>query len=180
MEGNIHPMKKTEVQKLFNDHDKMLHALSHRCSRRCGRPEEEVYGQACYEFMRAVSGYRKERGEFGTYMFQTVKNNLLSWAIKNDLPKDPDLLPELVAQTPSPRRALELKEWLAGLSEECREVARIILDGPAEIMDVAEDALLTRKAVMGALRRYLRKEKGWSWPRIWRVFREMRTAVEEM
>lgn len=177
MEGDV-PVKKAMAEKLFKDHEKMLHALAHRCSRRCGRPEEEVYGQACYEFMRACAGYKKSKGEFGTYMFKTVKNNLITWAVKNDLPKDPELCPELVAPVPSPRRMLELKEWLGGLSEECREVARIILDGPAEVMEVAEDALLTRKAVMGALRRYLRKEHGWSWPTIWRVFREMRSAVE--
>jgi len=170
-------MTKQETTKLFEQHDLLLHKLSHQCASRCGRPEDEVYGQACYLFMQATESFEPGRGkEFTNYLHSTVHNRLIDWAHKYDLPPDPETAPELTTTIPDPRKALMVKEWLAGLSAECREVATIILNGPAEVLELGT-GMIVPKAVRGALRHHLRA-KGWSWPRIWATFTALKAEVK--
>ena len=53
----------------------------------------------------------------------------------------------------------------------------IILNGPAEVLDLGS-GVITPKRVKGALRRYLRNEKGWSWPKIWDTFTALKAEVK--
>lgn len=98
----------------------------------------------------------------------------MDWGKKNDLPPDPKTYQEPSSMM-TPSRALEIKEWLEGLSDECHEVAMIILNGPTEVLDIPLTA--GKKMVMGALRRHLREEKKWSWPKIWGTFQEIKAEV---
>jgi len=160
---------------LFEKYSPMLHKLSHQCASRCGRPEEDAFGEASELFMLAVCEYDEERGAaFGTYLYSVAKNGLGDWGKKNDLPPDPELLPEPIAAMPDPCKVLMVKEWLMNLSDECKEVASIILNGPAEVLDLT--TMNTTKAVRGALYKHLR-DIGWSWPKIWSTFQEMKKEV---
>ena len=125
--------------------------------------------------MKSTERFDPKRGKFGTFMYSCVKNGLIDWGMRNDLPLDPISLPEDADQQPDPCRALMVKEWLAGLPNECREVAMIILNGPAETLGAVDD-LLGRKKVLGALRGHLR-EQGWTWSRIWKTIRAMKREV---
>ncbi|MFA5377429.1 MAG: sigma factor [Dehalococcoidia bacterium] len=173
-------MTKRQIQTAFEQYTPMLHRLSHQCAGRCGRPEDEVYGQACYEFVRAASSFDANRNaSFATYALACVRNNIAKWGMQNPPAGDPDLAP--VAETPEfvrPDRQLMQKEWLAGLSDECREVAMIILNGPAEVLCLAQGA--GRKAVLGTLRHYLQEERGWGLRKIWKTIREMKQVVAAM
>ena len=170
-------MTKRQTTRLFTKHEKMLHKLAYQCARRCGREEPEVFQQACLIFMRATSSYNPARAGFGTYLWMMVHNCLIEWAKRNDLPPENGEVPE-VTHDLNPRRTLELKEWLEELSEECREVAKIILSGPSEVLDLTGQTLCP-KAVRGALVRHLRSE-GWHWSKVWRTMRKMKTAVSEL
>ena len=173
-------MTKQQTNELFTKYEKMLHDLSHKCATRCGRPEDEVFGQASFLFMKAVGESNKgpdlgPDASFSSFLWTCVHNGLLDWAKKNDLPPDPDLIPERVDTTPRPDKAMMVKEWLEGLSEECKEVAAIILNGPGEVLDLSTTP--TAKEIKGALRRYLREEKRWSWPRIWETFTTLKKEI---
>jgi len=167
-------MTTQQITSQFLQFDRLLHSLSHRCAARCGRPEAEVYGQACYLFTVAANSHDPARGEFGPYMHSCVRNGLASWAVKNDLPPDPDGLPE-PSYSRNPARALEIKEWLSGLTEECREVAMLVLNGPTEALEIAGP--MTPKAVRGTLVKYLRHNKGWAWPKIWGTLQAVKREV---
>ena len=167
-------MTRKQINDQFEQYTPLLHKLSHQCANRCGRPEEEIYGEACYLFMIAIEAYDPARGAFGRYLWSVVHNGLYTWAFKYDLPPDTDNLPEESTRQ-TPRDNAMFHDWLAGLSDECREVAMIILNGPAEVLDIPLTA--GKKMVMGALRRYLREEKHWSWPRIWGAFKEIKQEV---
>jgi hypothetical protein len=171
-------MTKQETTTLFEKHDLLLHKLSHQCASRCGRPEDEVYGQACYLFMHSLETYPVDKPHYklAQWIACVVRNGLIDWAHKYDLPPDPETLPELTTDIPDPSKALMVKEWLAGLSGECREVAMIILDGPAEVLGLGT-GMIVPKAVRGALRHYLRS-RGWSWPRIWSTFTALKAEVK--
>ena len=170
-------MTKTEIERAYNQYQPLLHKLSHQCAGRCGRPEDEVYGQACYLFMQATESFDPAQGkQFRPYLQSMVHNRLIEWAMKYDLPPDPETSPELTTDIPDPRKTLMVKEWLAGLSEECREVAMIILNGPAEVLELGT-GMIVPKAVRGALRHHLRA-RGWSWPKIWGTFAALKAEVK--
>ena len=76
-----------------------------------------------------------------------------------------------------PRKRLELKETIDGMSEEAKFVVSVILDCPAEILEL--DGTEKPKTIRGALVRYLR-ESGWAWSLIWDTFKEVKTTVARM
>jgi DNA-directed RNA polymerase specialized sigma24 family protein len=177
-------MTKLEIEQAYKQYDKMLHKLSHQCAGRCGRPEEDVYGQACFLFMQATTTYRPGRGAFGTWLYTCIKNGLATWGIKMDVPRQlpADWRPGLVATndpvtTLTPDRQLMFKDWLANLSEECREVALIILSGPAEVLEIGTGGC--RKITARMIKTYLRG-RGWTYPRIWQTMRELKQQVQNI
>ncbi len=170
-------MTKTEIEIQFKKNEPMLHKLAHQCASRCGRPEDEVYQQACYEFMQATETYHLEKGFTYSYWSACVRNNLIQWGMKNPLVVcDPE---GLLVDVPDsafaqPDEQVMRREWIDNLSDECREIAMIVLNGPSEVLHLTQDS--GRKAVLGALSRYLRGEKGWTWPKIWKTIQDMKQA----
>ena len=166
-------MTKKQINDQFVKFTPLLHKLSHQCASRCGRPEADVFPQACFLFMQATKTYDAKYA-FRPYMQSHVHHGLIGWGIKNDLPADPaNLLEPTTSRTPADTAIFN--EWLSNLKEEVREVAMIVLNGPIEVLDIVDTA--APKAVRGALRHYLRKTKGWSWPKIWSIIRETKAAV---
>ncbi|MDD4985653.1 MAG: sigma factor [Dehalococcoidales bacterium] len=191
-------MTKTEIEQAYNQYQPLLHKLSHQCASRCGRPEEDVYGQACWLFMQATESFNPAQGEaFRPYMQSTVHNGLIKWGRKMDLPltlpyydkehsfgKPIDIVGEgnLVANGQStsltPDRQVIFHEWLTNLSTECREVVMIILNGPGEVLDLGM-GMIVPKTVKGALRRYLRS-KGWTDYRLWKTLKTLKMEVKAL
>jgi hypothetical protein len=173
-------MTKQQIETAYKQYNPLLHKLSHQCASRCGRPENEVYGQACYEFVKAANTFDSRRQvAFATYALACVKNNLTRWGMRNPLAGDPDLAPATKAPAyECPDRQLMRKEWFTCLPAECQEVVMIILNGPGELLDLAQDA--GRKAVLGALRIYLQKECGWGLRKVWKTIREMKQLTAAM
>lgn len=167
-------MTQKKIEKMFKKHDALLHKLSHQCSRRCWRPEEECYGQACYLFTLAANRFRDDQGaQFISYLYSCVLNGLHVWGKKNDLPPDPENIPEQRTMI-DPSYLVEIKDWVENLPEECREVAMIILNGPAEILKLGTDG--GKKITAGAIKNFLRS-KGWSWPKIWKTIHALKAEV---
>jgi len=167
-------MTKREIEETFTKYENMLHKLAYGYARSYGRTEEEMFSHACETFMKVCDTFDSSRGvSISTYLHAAVRNSLGTYVQKNDLPKD-TVFVDQPAEGPSPRQSLIAKEWLADLSDECKMVAMIILNGPAEILDIPKAA--TPRAVKGALQRHLRK-LGWSWPKIWETISEMKHAV---
>ena len=172
-------MTKRQTTKAYAEHDRLLHLLSHRCAARCGRPEEDCYGQACYLFMRAASTYTPERGKLSTWVYLHVRNGLVDWGKRNDLPVP---MPEGVepATHVSPARALEIKDWLANLSTECREVATLIINGPAEILEYGPGRAGNQRRIGSkAILRYM-VGRGWGWVKARHTLRQLKAAVAEL
>lgn len=177
-------MTKQQIEQAYAQYDKLLHKLSQQCSRRCGRPEEDCYGQACWLFMRAVSTYKPGKCKLGTYIYAVVRNGLIEWGRKMDIPRElpSDWRPGFIfcndpVSELTPDKSLVFKEWLANLSEECREVATIILNGPTEILEFGNGNL--RKLTSSSIMKYL-LSRGWSWPKARRTLRSLKAAVASL
>jgi len=169
-------MTKKEIETQFTQLTPMLHQLAHICAGRCGRPEEEAFGEACYWFAKAANTWNKRRGvRFITYCYVVVHRGLIMWGRKMDLPPDPENAPERVT-TLTPAWHAHFNDWLEHLSDECREVARLILDGPAEVLGlVGGETYIAANAIKSHLRR-----QGWDYPRIWNTMRELKAAVRAL
>lgn len=135
-------------------------------------------------FMKACVTYDESRGGFHTHLHRVLTSNLCRYVGKVDIvPSLPetdegggtglDHLPDTTGNS-CPRRALMFKETLANLSEEAREVAMIILNGPAEILGLVGNE--PPKAIRGAIKNHLR-DQGWDWPSIWQAFKELKEVV---
>lgn len=191
-------MTKKEIEIAYRQHDALLHKLSHRCARRCGRPERDVYGQACYLFMKATISFDPARGSFRTYLYKFLRNELALWGIRNplavgwiaegDAPEGgpgtskerysyyADTYPEL-RTTLTPAHIVGVRDWVDNLSDECREVALIIINGPAEILELGKDGCC--KITAERIKHYLRK-KGWDWPKVWRTIHDLKAQVASL
>jgi len=168
-------MNKKQILKHYKENQRLLHLLSHQAAMRCGRPEEDLFGEACAIFMRATTSFDAERGvTFRTYLWRAVHNGLVAFGKKQDLAPDPEHVPEPIT-TLTPDRRLMLMEWLDGLSHEAREVALIILNGPAEVMGISLQSL--HRLSLDQIKRYLRKDLGWKWVTIWKALRELKQQV---
>lgn len=170
-------IRKEDNNTLYAKYEPLLHHLSHQCAGRCGRPEDEVFGQACWLFMQAASTRRDDKGKFGTYLYSVVRNGLADWGVENDLPPETHSTPAEPVTTITPSRSLEIKEWVEALSSECREVALMILNGPAEILEFGGGNL--RKITARSVTRYL-ISRGWGWKRTRRTLRDLKEAVAAM
>lgn len=174
-------LTKTQIKSKYLDHEKHLHALAWKCSARNGhRTEEECFQQACYLFMQACQSYDPDAGAFPSYIQMIVWQGLVRWSLKNDTPPDPETIPESVFTAPKylrPDRALMFKDWIDNLTDECKEVAMIILNGPTEVLDLIPGTGTV--GLLGKLKEHL-KNKGWSYPKIWETIRMMRMEVESL
>lgn len=172
-------MTKQQIEKAYVQYDKLLHKLSHQCASRCGRSEDEVYGQACWLFVRACNGFDPAKGELETFVYANVRNGLIKWGMKNPLPVDPSCISERCT-TITPRWQAETKDWLKALSSEAREIAAIILNGPAEVLELTST---NGKTMIGDLRKYLLKNKKWGDGRrrlVDQAIAELRAAVKSL
>jgi hypothetical protein len=169
-------MTEEQIEAKFVKYERLLHKLAWEAASRCGRPERELYAEACFQFMRVTETWDEERGQFGTFLYRCVWNGLAQWGMRNKLVDlgDEQYTPEATTSI-TPESTLKLKDWLESLSEEARQVVRIILDGPAEVLDLGVDGCkcITRKM----LREYLR-EQGWQWKVIHRVMVELKEGIK--
>jgi DNA-directed RNA polymerase specialized sigma subunit len=172
-------MTKRQIEQAYSQYQPLLHKLSHQCASRCGRPEAEVYGQACWLFTRACNGFDPAKGKLETFVYANVRNGLIKWGTKNCLPVDPSDIPEQHTSI-TPRWQAETKEWLKALSAEAREIAAIILNGPAEVLELTST---NGKTMIGDLRKYLLKNKKWGDGRrrlVDQAIAELRAAVKSL
>ena len=185
-------MTKKQIETAFDQHQKLLHSLSHQVSRRCGRPEDECYGQACYLFMQATQSFDPSKSEFVTWLYTIVHNGLVQWGKKNDLPTTytsrnedggdrDDLKPKAAfnegTTNLNPEKLCELNDWLEHLSTEVKEVVAVILNSPAEILEFGGDNFC--KITSQMLSRWMRS-KGWGWIKTRATINELKLTVSRM
>ena len=86
----------------------------------------------------------------------------------------------------NPEEALIAKERterfqnLTGLSQEAKQVVKLILDAPSEITEQIKDGRGTHRYSLNKLEKVIRKEFKWSWKVIWQSFREIKDWLDEL
>ncbi len=146
---------------------------------RCyGRDVRDFEGEARHATRKAIESWDPNRGALSTWSWMVITNHLHDYVAKVDAPQelpDPEEMVDL-RETAHPAREFIFLDWVGSLSSEAQEVVRILTGAPGEILDLLGSE--PPRKMRGRLKRGLRK-MGWSWPRIWRTFHELREAVTQ-
>jgi hypothetical protein len=124
-------------------------------------------------FMDTLDVWEPKKGSFSTLLTIKLRTGFIDYTRKFDVPVEqtaPDQLDER-----SPFDICSFKDMLSSMSEEAKEIVNIILDAPAETLDIIGTE--PPKMIRGAIQRYLHYELGWHWRKIWRAFRELKGAI---
>lgn len=171
----------TEVE-LYESHVKLISSKAYYYHSSFGVPIEELRSEANMIFVTTLKLYDETKSKFTTFLYIRLDQGLLQFIQKwrTQLPVYYEGMEMLENST----QHCCLADWktsfwdkVRGLSEEAEAVVICITDGPEEIYKIIQ----TRppKMVRGAVVKYLRNEKQWSWPKIWRVFREIKQWIRK-
>ena len=143
---------------------------------------EELQAEAVLAYVECLPHYDESKGTaFSTFLYHCITNHLSTFCgaeMKHMYTASIDALEDDISSyNPKIQNTIYLKEVISALSIEAQGVLSILFEAPDELMALAKNH--TPKAIRGALFRYLRT-LGWSWPIIWRSFREIKLAVQNM
>ncbi len=148
-----------------------------------GMDFDDMFSEACLACLEAEDLYNPLKGKKTTYLWQITVNTLNSLILdkgrkdKAESYHDMTVLENtLTDHYPSPEQSIIAEEnWnelFQDLSPEAREICRMVLDDE-EILFFPG---VKPKFCRGQISRVLRENRKWSWPKIWRTFREMKHA----
>jgi DNA-directed RNA polymerase specialized sigma24 family protein len=163
----------------------LIYDIVHQFQARYSGDFDELLSEAQEHYARAYHDYRTDRGaSFSHYVWFRVWNGLVSTVRSNAnrarlLRRQPaEALDSRPVEQPEPM-SFVLREFLAGLSEDAREVAKLALESPTEISAaVFQRGDCTPQNMRAAIREYL-TDLGWAGSRIKESFREIRYALTE-
>ena len=156
---------------------------------------EDLESRAMYEYARAVHKYDENRAaKFTTFAWAVIRNNLLTYCAKqaresakfemvslDDLEaceNDCDQVRRYILPSDdsyNPDRLAAISNALCiDLSQDAREVVRIIFESPHELIENTKN--LSPRNLRGTLCRMLR-DREWAWSRIWSSMSEIKEMV---
>lgn len=184
----------------YKNYKHIVYRVAHNLSRNADELEEMIsLGNEVY--MKAVNKYDENRNaKFSTFLYVLCKNAMINslYVLRREhrhasieniteayesastyrkrregkADKAYYLLPSNTNMTPE--REYLFVEQLSTLSKEAQKAVKLIFDSPGEIISNASS--LAPKMLRSALIKKMRKDN-WSWPKIWRVFGEIRMLL---
>lgn len=139
---------------LYEGMHRLICKLAWRYSHRCMLPVQDLISEGYVALLLADGKYDPNRAARSTFVYWVVRNHFCQltrrWPIMLDVPEhlSHDPLPALES-------AQELRSVIASLSDEAKQVIKIILDSPKELMEIAKGSIPERlqNAVVKMLRR---------------------------
>lgn len=161
--------------------ERLVHGLAWPLARKFREQKEEIFAEAYLAFVEAATDYDPTVARFTTWVGNKVSKKLLRWLKKEakwtarNLPTEElDYVPQHEYEE---EQKFNLKQWVAGLSEDAQLVTSLVFQPPMDIiMMVINIGYETPESFRSAARTFLR-EKGWSDRRIRRTFMEVRAAL---
>lgn len=171
-----------DVDQTFSSHRNLIRKRAFHYHKTSSIPFEECEAEGNLIFCKAVSLYDEERAKFSTFLYMRLNQGFIQFIQKWNL-QLPKYYERLEQVENTLQYASEEGGWIedfwikvSALSEESEMVVICILESSEDLFN----AIQTKppKMVRGVLIKYLREKKGWSWPKIWRVFREIKHWVK--
>ena len=170
------------MEKLFKQYEKLIWSRAHSFAKSTGHDVEELHAIGCLAFVDKVGKFNSERGALSTFVYHVV-NNAIKEHIKNEQMQNHGELNELYNHSvvhPKIEREINLKQKIAMLGEEAREVADVLFNCPAEFLElfkVPKDYSAHRPChIKRALKEYFQK-KGWHYNKVRKALKEIQTGT---
>ncbi len=144
---------------------------------------DDLFSEACIIYLETEHLYCPEKGAFSTFMWTVITNHLKNVIGKKanttikEQPTDPVTMADIneIQVLISPEAEMEEEAWneiVQALSSEGRAIYKIL----TEEEHLIELSINNPKKCRGEIVNILR-ERGWSWPIIWRSFREIKEVL---
>ena len=166
-------MRKVTIEKMYGENKGLIYSRARFFAQRTGHDLDELLSEADVVFMNVCRTYKQRNAKFSTYLYKCLTTRLQTFVNKTDLPKEQPEDNLTLSSAHNPRQKLMFKEKIMSLSREARDVAMMLLEGPAEVLGIIGTE--PPKMVRGAIQRHL-IESGVSHERSWHVLRELQNS----
>ncbi len=158
--------------RLFKENINLLRKLAWSFHRTTGVEWDELFSEACLSFILSLRSYKPKKGKLSTHVQTCITNHLIDFTRRyHDITPASNILDDETFRHSEGETDTSFLDTLHSLSEEAQYVCNVILSNPEEFLE--ESKRLARKHVVDRLRK-----EGWSWPKIWRSFREIKSALK--
>ncbi len=124
---------------------------------------EELFGEACLAYAKALSCYKPGKSTLDTWTYACMRNQLINFCKKQRI--KPISLPSNIA-APKVKESLHM----AQLSNDAQTIYQMIVDSPADFYNLPPN--LAKEEIRCRLRGL-----NWQWERILDTFREIKGGV---
>lgn len=165
----------------MNDVINIIRKIVLSYTRSTGENFDDLYSEACLAYLEAAASYDPKKGKKSTYLWKVVTNrinsNLKAAAKRHEFPYDAQDIGKLCQEDYiDPEQIVIAKECWSALTEsfspEAQEICAMITRREVEL-----DVNKPREA-RGKIAKELRK-RGWSHPKIWAAFREIKLSLRK-
>lgn len=156
----------------YTDVEKLIYKLIHKFIRRYGGDFEELKSVANYAFVQAYDEWDSKKSSFSTTVSWYVNMHLLN-ELRDRIKRSSRVQYKNITGRDANYRQRHFANLLDTLSDDAKEVAKLVIKAPAELIDAMDYGELTPKK---ALRNYLLGLQ-WSKSRIVQSFNEIREAL---
>lgn len=170
------------VEKLYEDHKKLIHREVYNHHKRYGGDVEELVSQANELFMDILLSYDSDKAEFSTWLVIKLRFHLreeFREKIRKSKTRPTCQYPEHESyEFGRSYKHFDCKEFMESLSKDGKFVLSLIYDMPMDIwISIRQRGDDSPKNIRRALREYL-NDLDWSYMRILKVFKEINKALK--
>lgn len=157
----------------YNDYEKLIKKISWSWHKTTGIEFETLESEANIAFAECQHNYNPKKGKFSTLLWHAIESrfkNLLKRNHQNRYDGIEVELEDMALSTPcNQERNCIFANLINSLSKEAKEITSIVLEAPADLLQMIPKPRLSKHQ----LTKYLRL-KGWKIPTIMRAFAEIR------
>lgn len=141
----------------------------------------ELMAEGNLVFVQATLEWNRKRSRFSTFLYIRLNGHFSNLAKDNRKLEKADVDPDqLFCSDGNPERAEALKEMIRHLSKDARILVECVLETPRDLMWMVGHHGKGIRISRHKLAEYFTQKKGWSFPKCWRAFSEIRQALKTL
>jgi len=162
------------MTKRFKEVERLLWKKAHSAANTYRVDLEDAFGEVCVIFCEACHQWDEERGQFHTFLYRKIDNEIKNWGHKQIRQTGLSLSKE-VSKEEERFRIIEIRDRIKDLSYEARSMLNILANAPMEIMDIN----LSPRQRRGKVRDFM-LANGWKWQAYWKASKELKAFHNEL
>lgn len=156
----------------MNEHINLIRSIAWNFHRTTGIQWQELFSEACLAYCESLKSYNPKKSASTTWAYHAMKNALINFCKRESEHRTPYGVEEWFESSSLP--AYEFFEDLSLLSEDTQKIIRMVRKNPRRYVNRKVN---TPRKSLGRIKRDLREQKKWSWPRIWRAMYMLRVEL---